>query len=58
MPEDVYDVSRRMNRYSSVFFVIQNGKYVLELNEFHAVTILDLIFHSTVSCEVKKCIRS
>jgi len=54
MPEDVYDVSRTMNWYSSVFFVIQYGKYVLELNEIHAVTIFDLIFHSVVSCELKK----
>ena len=57
MPEDVYDVSRTMNWYSSVFFITQYGKYVLEFNEIHAVTILDLIFHSIVSCEVKKCIR-
>jgi len=55
MPEDVYDVLRTMN--SSVFFIIRYGKYILELNEIHAVTILDLIFHSIVFCELKKCIR-
>lgn len=54
MSEDVYSVSRTMNWYSSVFFIIQDGKNVLELNEIHAVTIFDLLFHSVVSCEVKK----